>query len=531
MGNSQSFTLPYEETGAFSKLVIDYLNKKATLLPFIQEYPDIASMGRQIDRKRKQLLNRTLLVDVLKEQYDKNGIRDASSLIDKLQSENTFTICSAHQPNIFTGYLYVIYKIVQTIKLAEIAKKEYPQYDFVPVFYIGSEDNDIEEIGEFYFKDKRYQWQPDEKGACGRISTTSLLTIRDEILSQFGSSEAEKKLRKQLLAAYDGNKTLAQATSYFLHLIFQDYGLLCLDADDKRCKEVFKHVMYDELVHQRAFNIVSEHNKKLAKQYKIQATPREINLFYIDNNVRTRIIKEDQLYSVDTSKLSNDQKSSEWPINNVSLLAANNLSPNAILRPLYQESLLPNVAFVGGGGEIAYWCELKSLFDFYEVTYPLLIVRSSLSVVNKKELNKILKLGLSESFRPLENLLKQKTQEHPAYIQLLNNLDTIENKYAQIILYTEKVQEQLEISVSAQIAKIQRLHERIKVKYRAHLKREFDTYVLQRTTIHDALFPGDVLQERRENYIELICRHKENLIPSFMQHINLFDNSYRILAI
>ena len=70
-------------------------------------------------------------------------------------------------------------------------------------------------------------------------------------------------------------------------------------------------------------------------------------------------------------------------------------SPNAVLRPLYQEKILPNLAYVGGGGELAYWLQLKSCFDHHKVTFPMLMMRNSVLIVSSKQIAKIEKLNLN----------------------------------------------------------------------------------------------------------------------------------------
>ena len=378
---SKSKYISYESTGSFSQLVIDYLNQDEKLSEFVTDFPSIESIKKQIELRKKVTVDRNALVDVLTEQYQQNGIAleesELGESISKLKQENTFTICTAHQPNIFTGYLYTIYKIIHAIKLAKECEEQLPGYHFVPVFFIGSEDNDIEEIGAVNFKGEKYQWQPSDTGACGRFSTDSLVEIRDEILAQFGASEFEEILKNQIVTSYNGSKTLSEATQHFVHSLFHDQGLLALDADDKRLKESFKPVIKDELENQNSHKLVIEHNTRLAQNYKIQVEPRELNLFYLKGSIRERIEKKGAQWTVVNTDITFDD---------TALVETNPeyFSPNVILRPLYQETILPNVAFIGGGSEIAYWTELTSLFDHYSLPFPILLVRNSVSIVTQK---------------------------------------------------------------------------------------------------------------------------------------------------
>lgn len=525
---SKTKRISYEATGSFSKLVIDYLNQDKKLREFVTEFPSVESIKKQIDTKKNQLVDRNALVEVLREQYKINEIEIENSKIgeslSKLKDEKTFTICTAHQPNIFTGYLYTIYKIIQTINLAEECKKNFPEYNFVPVYFIGSEDNDIEEIGAFNFKGKKHQWEPNDTGACGRFSTESLIDIRDEILAKFGSSKAEVKLKEQIKAAYNGKKTLTQATQYFINSLFSKQGLIALDADDKRLKESFKKIVKDELANQTSHKVVIEHNNRLAKNYKVQVDPRELNLFYLRANTRERIEKSGDKWTVINSEIELD---------NIELVDSNPeyFSPNVILRPLYQETILPNVAFIGGGSEIAYWCELKPLFDKYNLPFPILFVRNSVSIVSEKIFNKMGKIGFEESFKPLENALKEKSLQHPAYIQLLQDFEKIISDYKSAFKSAEEINPSLEISTAAHLTKILKTQERIKTKYRAQIKREFEDLTNNKLKILEELFPNSKMQERNENYLELVNRYKIDIIPALINAQQGFGFDYLVLSL
>lgn len=523
MSNQHAY-IPYADTGSFSKLVIDYQNQDEKLKPFINDFPSVEAIKEQIKRKEKQAVDRDSLVKVLTEQYEKLGIDGVGDTILKLKDKKTFTICTAHQPNIFTGYLYFIYKIVHAINLAKECEELIPGYNFVPVYFIGSEDNDIEEIGAFNFKNKKYQWSPTETGACGRFSTESLLEIRDEILSQFGTSDAENKLKEQILAAYDGKKTLSQATQHFVHQILGEYGVLSIDADDKRLKQAFKPIIKDELENLSSHRIVSEHNNELSKNYKVQVDPRELNFFYLKDYLRERIEKDGNSWKIVNTDLK---------IDDLERINTNpeHFSPNVILRPIYQEMILPNVAFVGGGSEIAYWCELKPLFDHHKIEYPILFARNSLSVVSEKQLNKISNLGHKESFEPLENALKEKSSSDPAYIELLAELEAIEKSYKKATESAQAISTNLEVSTQAQLAKIGKINDRIKTKYRSHIKRQYEDLTNQKLEIAAALFPNGKLQERNENYIGLVCRFRHDLIPHLIHYQKGFGDDYLILSI
>src|SRR5690606_7245616 len=129
----------------------------------------------------------------------------------------------------------------------------------------------------------------------------------------------------------------------------------------------------------------------LPSNYKIQVNPREINLFYLNKNLRGRILETDDLFGVlDTDiRWTKDEllaEVNEYP---------ERFSPNVILRPLYQEIILPNLCYIGGGGELAYWLQLKSNFEAQKVTFPILLLRNSVLLITEKQKEKLNKLKVS----------------------------------------------------------------------------------------------------------------------------------------
>lgn len=157
--NSSASVLPYEQTGAFSGLVIDYLNAAPSLQSMFHSAPTVDGLKEAINQRKAHPVNRPLLQEVFKDLYRAQASPKQQENILSLLDENTFTICTAHQPNIFSGYLYFVYKILHVIRIAETMKTAMPDLHFVPVYYIGSEDNDLEELGQVKVDGVKMVWQ------------------------------------------------------------------------------------------------------------------------------------------------------------------------------------------------------------------------------------------------------------------------------------------------------------------------------------------------------------------------------------
>lgn len=511
----KSTSISYEQTKAFTDLIEAYANDDVRFKEFITEFPNEQGVKLALDKKRKGSVNRELLVKVLREQYAQSRIESKS--IDKLLDRNCFSVCTAHQPNIFSGYLYSIYKIVHAIKLAQSLEKKLDE-SFVPVFFIGSEDHDIEEIGAFLFADKKHQWSPTQLGACGRMSTDSLQSIRDEVLSALGIDMAW--LKKIVEQAYDGKRNLTEATRFFYHQLFGDHGLIILDADHPELKKIFLPVVEEELEKNISSSLVQAQIEKLSKHFKIQVEAREINLFYLDDKKRERIIE-----SKDGSIVLNDGSEIQ-----MSDITARHYSPNVILRPLYQEMILPNIAFVGGGSEVAYWMELKSLFDHFKISFPIIFQRNSVALLSRKAGQKMRALGIANSFDSKDQVLKAKSVERAEYQDLEKQLENIRKSYELATNAAQSISPSLKVSAEAQIAKIEKLHKRLLQKYRAHLKRQETDISDAMDVIHSELKPGDKLQERRDNYLTLCDRFGVNIIDTLLTFQDPWSREFLILA-
>lgn len=522
--------LELAQTGFFTPLVLDYCSQKKSLEPYIQAFPSTESILEQIQLKQSQSLNRNLLVDVLIQQYAHLEISDlVKHNIEVLRNSSTFTICTAHQPNIFTGHLYFIYKIIHAIKLSIECAKLYPMYNFVPLYYIGSEDNDLDEIGELNYNGKSYQWQSDQKGACGRMLTRNFDPILKDILATLNDQVPDEKHLIELFNnAYNGQHTLSEATRIIVNDLFGKYGLVVLDPDHADLKNQFNSVMRDELLSQSSHNIVQQTLEGLSQNYKSQAPPRALNLFYLKDDIRERIEFDGSFWTVVNTKiqLTKDElltELQEFP---------NHFSPNVILRPLYQETILPNIAFVGGGGELAYWLQLKALFDFHKITYPLIFLRNSVLWINAKSAQRKSQIGLSLEalFYTPEKLVQLQLADHHV-LEQLNTFETdIELKYTELNLLAEQVSDSLKQSVEAHKAKVKNIQQRIHQKFVAHLKRNESDVITKIYSLKQQLFPNNTLQERYYTFLTIYKEFGPTILEELIQFQDPFSHQFMVLT-
>ena len=516
MANSFSY-VPYKETGSFSHLVTDYLDNTADIQPFYHYAPDARGISRAIDERCNYPVDRKTLATTLTRQYATlTKFNKAEDNIQLLLKENTFTVCTAHQPNLLTGYLYFIYKILHAVKLAEELSKAHPDKHFVPVFYMGSEDNDIDELGTFRFRGEKFVWDGDgQAGAVGRMSTKGLKSILNDLFKTFGPPGKNcDTLQEMLTNAYLKHKTIGDATQYLVNELFGRYGLVVLNPDEPSLKERFVPVMEDELLYQNAFPIITKQIEKLAAHYKIQAHPRQINLFYLADNLRERIETKGEKWIV----VNTDIERTKADILDELKQHPERFSPNVMLRGLYQETILPNVAFIGGGAEVAYWLQLRPLFEYYKVFYPSILLRQSVLWVSDpmSKLRRSLEFNTTEIFRSEMQLVREYVARHGTdQWQTGDEHAAIENIFRSLGAKAASLDPTLKSAADAALTKMKYQLSILETKMLRAEKRKMQVQLTRISKLKACLFPNGGLQERVENFSEYFLLYG----PSFFDII------------
>jgi bacillithiol synthase len=533
----------YKETGMFSKTFTDYLDGASHLKPFYEYAPSVSAVGEVMKNMGKYRYSRKLLSSTIKDYYNRNAPVMASDAtlknIQKLEDTNCFTVTTGHQLCIFTGPLYFIFKIITVINLAEKLNKEYPSNHFVPVYWMASEDHDFAEINHANLYGKNVEWNyTNIGGPAGRLPLDSFSSIIESLFAIMGEGENTKELKQLILDSYSQEKTLAQATFSFVNALFGKYGLVILEPDNKELKHIFVPVINDELVNGNSFKLVSETNQRLIQAgVEPQVHAREINLFYINENGRNRIEKKDGRWSAVNGQSQRDPFG--WSVNTANEIknevesSPESFSPNVILRPVYQQCILPNVAYVGGPAEIAYWLQLKSIFDFYKVPFPILMPRNCALLIKNAVVQKLDKLNISTTdlFKDTETLIKELIARSSGG---LPDMEDEGKKLKEIYsALGEKVKEIDPTLVSFTEAELQKQYNALKTletKLMRVKKQKEETSVTQIRKIKDYLFPEGVLQERTENFIPFYLLQSGVFFDSLKENFDPFEFYFKVLT-
>lgn len=533
-----SHQLSYSDTRFFSSLILDYLEQKPELRELYHRFPALENFEDQVKEKQKAYPRnqREDLVRVLGEQYRHTKVSEATSKnLRLLEEDNTFTITTGHQLNLFTGPLYFLYKIISTINLAHQLEGRFPQYNFVPVFWMATEDHDFEEISFFHLHGKKFKWNPVQSaytgGPVGEHPTAGLEDVLELLSAEIGGSAHAVRLREWFREAYLEHKDLSSATRYLANEIFGEYGLVIIDGNSRDLKKAFIPWMKKELLEKSCSKATLPAIQSLSDLgYDIQVNPREINLFYMEQGLRERIVEQDGRYYVHGHDIS-------WRASDLLELLDNEpekFSPNVLMRPLYQEVILPNLCYIGGGGEIAYWLELRSYFEQQKVVFPILLLRNSVLLQTAKQEEKRRKLDIKpeELFLRSHELINRKVRKiSNINIDFSPQKKHLTEQFRELYALADQTDKSFLGAVRAQEVKqlkgLDNLEKRLLLAQRRKLQDE----VSRITSLQNELFPNQGLQERHHNFSEFYLRYGDELVPSLIRELDPLAFKFDILSL
>jgi len=493
-------------TNLFSKKFNDYVSDSHSL-----SIEKIKSLSEQ---KKVSSDERELLSEVLTDQY--KGISEIKKVSDNIKSikdSNTYTVTTGHQLNIFTGPLYVIYKIVSTIKLTQELNNTYTDKHYVPVYWMASEDHDFKEIQSFQAFGKKYRWDINPTGAVGKIDPTSIKSILDELPEKISIFKD----------AYLKSKSLSEAVRKYMHSLFGSYGLVVVDANSKRLKKCFAPIIKDDIINNSIKNISKD------KEEKSQVHVRKINFFYMEEGMRERIVFSNNCYNINNTGIvfSEEEILKEIEKN------PEKFSPNVITRCLYQEYILPNVCYIGGPAEITYWLEFKNFFDKYKINYPVVLPRDFVLLLAKRSQKIVTKYGieLSQLFEGKKNVIETLLN---IYSDNKNNFDdeikTIKEAYESLVDKYSSIDKSMSGNVQSRSKKTINSIIELEKKYKKAQKSSNAKLVQDIDNLYGSLFGNNSSQERYDNFLNYYALD-ESFIANLVEVLNPLVFNYKIIKL
>ena len=540
--------IDYNKLPGFNRLFTDYIYDFNTISAFFEHKYDEAQSFYNAATKRKSLysVNRNDLSGILNEQNKSfNSSEKAFANISKLKSENTFAVVTGQQIGLLTGNIYTIIKAINAVQLSEFLSDKFPEYEFIPVFWLECEDHDYPEINNINVFDKNnnpvnlkyYAGGGEKEKYVQPVGTI----IADENIGKFMDDMFENLLRTEFsgdlkyysMRAYTEGIDLKTSFARFLNYILKDKGLVFIDPSDKEIKRILLPVFEQELTsYPDGCELMIDTSAKLELQYEPQMKPKPVNIFYIFENGRY-LLEPSQGNSL---SLKNLRKKFEKQFIMEELHAhPENFSPNVALRPVCQDFVLPTAVYIGGPSEIAYFAQLKSFYGFFNNSMPVIFPRTSLTVIEKRINNFLLKFDIS-----FEELF----DEHTVTVKIMKNINEINvddvfssftGSFNGLIYETgneiRNIDKNLEVLFRNKSVKFLESLSPVKNKITEVQIKQNENTVSKLKSIVSNVYPENNLQERHINIIYFLNKYGPGFIDVLYNEIDLFAKGHQNILI
>lgn len=499
--------------------------------PFIGNFSSLEGFKKQVENKKMSTSERNLLVNALLNQYNHTADKIEKEQIEKLADENTFTVTTGHQLSFAGGPLYLIIKAAHCIKLSEELNKN--DIKCVPVFWLADEDHDFDEINHINFFGKKISAEnnPQNKEICGAMDSGIWSLLLQEIEKEWQSAYGQ--LLNILLESYKAGKPNRLAFRDFLRLLFKNTGLIFIYGDDKQLKKLAAPLFTKEIEYSFIKQGVEKQVNKMADVFQkeeksfIQAEAKEVNAFYLTGNKRSKIEKENNHVLINEKKFLVSEFTNE--INE----HPERISPGVLLRPLFQEKILPNLAYIGGPGEMAYWLQLKLSFDEAGIPFPVLVQRNNFIPVANKKLQRFIELGFlyADVFKSFDVLYLSYKQKNIEQKSLESEKLKINGLFES--LSNEVNQTDLTLNATLQASKIKALKaiEKLEEKLNKSLRKKHALQIGYLKDLNSEVFPNGTLNERHHSSLQYLNIYGTAFIELLIKESNPYGYEIKIISL
>lgn len=514
--------LASEDTG-FSRIFTDYIDNYSRVQNFYcGNFRDDTLWQNKIDEVLSRHVHRSALVQLLLNQNRDFhcGVKTLSN-IDLLLNDNSVAIITGQQVGLFSGPLYTLYKTLTVLKLTEQLTEKYPDYNFVPIFWLESEDHDIEEISSFSLINNanqliklKYQYEAEKEdanyGAVGNLYlNNSIKLFFDTLRQSLISTEYSPNVIELFETAYQNGMTFSRAFVHLFNVLLEDSGLVFFDPNNPTIKNLVKPIFENELKNiSKTCQLVIEQSDSIEHQYHAQIKPKPINLFMFINNGRYNIeprtdgfsLKGTRKYFTNTEMFDLLDKKPEA------------FSPNVVLRPICQDYIFPTLSYVAGPSEVAYFAQLKLLYQHFNIPEPIIYPRASVTIVEERIQKTMVKFNLkvSDFYKDVE-LLKIRVAESLTDFKVEdlfdNSFGTISETLTSLKGGLQSIDKTLGPALENTLIKIQNALNTLKEKTIAAQKRQHEISLRQLDKVALSLFPNSNLQEREMNIVYFLNKY------------------------
>ena len=526
-------------------------------LDYLYEYENVTHFYRYDFRNKENYLkifksisekpraSSSHISSILSEQYSTVDSSDLTKKNIKLLSDSrTMAIVTGQQLGIMGGPLYTFYKIITAIKLSRYLSERYDDYNFVPVFWLEGDDHDFNEIRSIKIPDDSNRMQTisygeaieeeDVKQSVGLLQfDDSINEFINNLSKHLRETEFTKDLIKSIQNIYSNGKSFKDSFFKLIHSLFDQYGLIIFNPLDDKVKELLKPVFKKEIMDFR------DHTEKLVyvsatleELYHAQVKVKPVNLFLRVEDGRYSIEPTDDGFKLKRKRKSFTQEELLEILEN----EPQRFSPNVLLRPICQDYLLPTAFYVGGPSEVSYFAQTLPLYDFYNLTPPVIYPRSSATILEKNIGNILDKysIEIADIFIDTENVKKKIINSFSE-----NSIDEVfDNITNQIELAFDQLKEKL-FDLDKTIAdssnryrdKIFNSVNELKGKAEKAHQKKHEVTLRQIDRIAGNIFPNNNLQEREFNYMYFANKYGDEILTVIFDKLQINKFEHQIIEL
>jgi bacillithiol synthase len=544
--------IPFNKLQGFNDFFLEYINDFNSLKEFFNyNYSEKENIFKSLVDKEDNYLNKKIftrndLADILMLQ---NKIFNASEAsiknIELLRNENTFAVVTGQQTGILSGNLYTVLKAINTYQLSKKLSESFPDYNFVPVFWLEADDHDFLEVNNINVFDKENNLRKIEYFENGTPQERYLIPINsvnlDNFVEKFKTNLSDNLLKTDFTdtifdfinRSYKSGVSFPVAFARFINYLMGDLGIVFCNPTDKEIKKLLIPIFEKELnTYPETCERVIETSAVIEQKYEPQVKPQPINVFYVHNNHRHLIEpRSDNIFALKNSR----QRFEKAQL--LELLYSNpeNFSGNVILRPICQDYLLPTVAYVGGPSEVAYFGQFKSVYDFYGINMPVIYPRVSVTLLENRVTHFISKNGLllEELFdeKKVTSKLMNKINELKVDDIFTNLKDELNGLFYSFGIDLEKIDKNLLNTFKNKNEKYLESLDYLKEKFVESQAQQNESSVFKLKSAIQSIYPDEIMQERYINIVYFLNKYGLDVIHKLIDSMDISNFNHQVIEI